>query len=120
MRVVCGKCNRTVEYAGECPSFCGYCGQALPDTRVSESSGSDQGAVTQAMAATGEMAPAPQTVGDFRLGPVLGAGGMGAVYEAEEKATGRRVAVKVIKAEYAGSADAVGRFRQGGRIASMV
>jgi serine/threonine protein kinase len=45
---------------------------------------------------------------------------MGAVYEAEEIGTGRRVALKLIKAEFASSADAVERFRQEGRIASMV
>ena len=45
---------------------------------------------------------------------------MGRVYEAEEAATGRRVAVKLISAEYAGSPDAVERFRREGRLASGV
>jgi uncharacterized RDD family membrane protein YckC len=50
----------------------------------------------------------------------MGAGGMGAVYEAEETASGRRVALKLIMPEFAGTAEAVERFRQEGRIASMV
>src|SRR5581483_8395895 len=50
----------------------------------------------------------------------LGGGGMGAVYEAEEASTGRRLALKLIAADYAGSADAVERFRQEGRLASAI
>jgi uncharacterized RDD family membrane protein YckC len=45
---------------------------------------------------------------------------MGGVYEAEEAASGRHVALKLIAPELAGSADTVERFRQEGRIASMV
>jgi uncharacterized RDD family membrane protein YckC len=45
---------------------------------------------------------------------------MGVVYEAEEAASGRRVALKVLAQEFAASADAVERFRQEGRLASMV
>jgi hypothetical protein len=62
----------------------------------------------------------PETIGGYRLGRELGAGGMGAVHEAEEIATGRRVALKLIKPDFVGSAEAVERFRQEGRIASMV
>src|SRR4029077_14821154 len=63
---------------------------------------------------------APPVVGGYRLDRVLGEGGMGAVHEAVEEATGRRVAIKLIRPAYAGSGDAVDRFRQEGRIASMV
>jgi hypothetical protein len=45
---------------------------------------------------------------------------MGAVYEAEEFGTGRRVALKLISAEYAGSPEAVARFRQEGQLASKI
>src|SRR5262249_41725384 len=54
------------------------------------------------------------------LGRKVGAGGMGSVYEAEDVKTGRRVALKLIAPEYAGSPEAVERFRQEGRLASMV
>src|SRR5207248_332908 len=59
-------------------------------------------------------------VGDYRLLRRLGAGGMGAVYEAEQLATGRRVALKPIRSEYASSRDAVERFRREGRLAGTV
>src|SRR5258708_13307372 len=45
---------------------------------------------------------------------------MGAVYEAEEVASGRRVALKLIAPDYADSPDAVRRFRQEGRLASLI
>ena len=51
---------------------------------------------------------------------IYGSGGMGKVYEAEEISTGRRVALKLVSAEYAGAADAVERFRQEGRLASVI
>jgi uncharacterized RDD family membrane protein YckC len=119
-RIDCVKCGRTLEFAGECPSFCAYCGQALTPATLDTPSASDLGEQTQITAARGAAADVPQTVGGYRLGRELGAGGMGAVYEAVEAATGRRVALKLITPAYSGSGDAVDRFRQEGRIASMV
>jgi serine/threonine protein kinase len=45
---------------------------------------------------------------------------MGAVYEAEDAATGRRVAVKLISPSYAGSAESAARFRKEGRLAGRI
>jgi hypothetical protein len=45
---------------------------------------------------------------------------MGTVYEAQEDATGRRVALKLLAPEYAESADAVARFRREGQLASAL
>jgi uncharacterized RDD family membrane protein YckC len=120
MQVVCSKCSRALDYSGTCPSFCAYCGQALPDNKLHTPSSCDPDAPTQALAAGGPVTPVGQTIGGYRLGRELGAGGMGAVYEAEEIATGRRVAIKLIKPEFGGSPDSVERFRQEGRIASLV
>lgn len=120
MQVVCGKCSRALEYSGQCPSFCAYCGQALGDTTLKTPSASDPEAATQAPLSGEAPRQAPAAVGGYRIGRELGSGGMGAVYEAEEIATGRHVALKLIKPEYAGSADALDRFRQEGRIASRL
>jgi hypothetical protein len=120
MQVVCGKCHRSLEYSGQCPSFCAYCGQALGESTLKTPSASDPDAITQAPAAAANLQQAPAAVGGYRIGRELGSGGMGAVYEAEEIATSRRVALKLIKPEYAASADAVERFRQEGRIASRL
>jgi hypothetical protein len=65
-------------------------------------------------------APGPPAVGGYRLVRPLGGGGMGTVYEAEEAATGRRVAVKFLAPELADAPDALERFRAEGRLASTV
>lgn len=56
--------------------------------------------------------PPPTTLGDFRLGPRLGEGGMGVVYRAVRDSTGRAVAVKVIARQVAQRAGFVQRFRR--------
>lgn len=48
--------------------------------------------------------------GKYRLGPVLGAGGMGVVHVAEHLGLGERVAMKFLHAQYAGSEAIVERF----------
>lgn len=50
------------------------------------------------------------TIGPYRIVRLLGEGGMGAVYEAVNEAIERRVAVKVLHANYARQADIVARF----------
>jgi hypothetical protein len=63
---------------------------------------------------------APEAIDGYRLIRPLGKGGMGTVYEAEEAGSGYRVALKLIGAEFVSSKDAVERFRQEGRLASMI
>ena len=51
---------------------------------------------------------------------MLGAGGMGTVYEAEAPGTGTRVAVKLLSSRLASNPTSVERFRQEGRLASQL
>ncbi len=53
--------------------------------------------------------PLPERIGNFRIIRLIGSGGMGAVYEAEQDNPRRRVALKVIRAGYA-SRDSLKRF----------
>ncbi|MEM7306760.1 MAG: serine/threonine-protein kinase [Planctomycetota bacterium] len=54
--------------------------------------------------------PAPERIGSFRILRVLGSGGMGTVFEAEQDEPRRRVAVKVLRRDLGGDA-ATDRFR---------
>ena len=56
--------------------------------------------------------------GRYALERRLGRGGMGTVYAALDTALERRIAVKVIREDLVGSAEAAERFRQEGRVAA--
>src|SRR5207247_4474050 len=56
--------------------------------------------------------------GRYCLERRLGRGGMGTVYAASDRALERRVAVKVIREDLVGSADAAERFRREARVAA--
>ena len=84
----------------ELKKFCSNCGTAI-----------DQQA-TVALPPSEQVAGTPDSVGGYKLLRALGTGGMGTVYEAEEQATGRRVAVKLIRPDLLDSPDAVERFRR--------
>ncbi len=56
--------------------------------------------------------------GRYYLERRLGRGGMGTVYSATDRALERRVAVKVIREDLVGSADAAERFRREARVAA--
>ena len=60
-----------------------------------------------------------QTFGPYRIGRLLGRGGMGEVYEAEHLAHGRRVALKVLNQRLRRADDRV-RFLQEGQLAAAV
>ena len=61
----------------------------------------------------------PCDFGDYRLVGLLGRGGMGVVYEAEERATGRRVALKVLALQL-DSPEMRQRFLREGRLAARI
>ena len=74
--------------------------------------------ITQAGPGTRVPARAGAAFGPYDLQDELGRGGMGAVFRARERATGRVVAVKVVKGEV--EADGLERFRREGQIASSL
>jgi hypothetical protein len=123
MQLACSHCGQVLDFSSKRPSFCAYCGKSLSDSDVKPGStvAYDSEAATRAPepAATGDDSD-PAEVGGYRLLRLLGEGGMGKVYEAQDAATGRRVALKLIAAQYAGSAETVERFRREGRLASAL
>jgi serine/threonine protein kinase len=56
----------------------------------------------------------------YRLTRVLGEGGMGAVYAAENIGTGKRVAIKTLRADLAQNKDLLARFFQEARSATQI
>ena len=59
-------------------------------------------------------------VSHFYIIRVLGSGGMGIVYEAQDTRLPRSVAVKFLKPNLAHQAEAVGRFKREARLASSL
>ena len=62
----------------------------------------------------------PKQLGGYRIVSILGAGGMGVVYEAEDPTLQRRVALKVVKQEVAVLPDARARFLREARAAAAL
>ncbi|MBA3260572.1 MAG: serine/threonine protein kinase, partial [Gemmatimonadales bacterium] len=90
--------------------FCMICGADLSDPEVS----------TRQRAAVKELFEAvTQTVQDrYRVSDMLGRGGMGAVFLAEDLRLGRMVALKVLRPELAEEASFVRRFEREAKIAA--
>lgn len=59
-------------------------------------------------------------VGAYEIVAPLGAGGMGEVYRARDPRLGREVAIKVLPASFAASADRLRRFEQEARAAGVL
>src|SRR5688572_14025309 len=59
-------------------------------------------------------------IGDFRVVRLVGEGAMGKVYEAVQESLQRRVALKVLPADFAQDPDAVARFEREARAAASL
>ena len=115
----CPHCGETLEASKIPPRFCSNCGQPLRPL-TDDPTQPYTPPTTLPVIALAEPVTVPESVGGYRLLRALGEGGMGSVFEGEEIATGRRVAVKLIRAEFADSPDAVERFRREGRLAGTI
>jgi len=95
-RHVCPECGRIEAAAGACP-----------DDRTT-------------LVAAGDDALLGATVGKYRIAALIGAGGMGRVYKAVQPDIGARVAVKLLKREYAEDAELVDRFFAEARAVNVI
>lgn len=122
--------------------LCQQCGGLLPEDApqgncpacllcmgMQTASGEDTPTLTRATDAVAVIGPPPlpnrdflqpgQLFGNYRIGELLGRGGMGEVYEAEDVEGGRRVAIKVLGTKM-DSPDARKRFLREGRMAAAI
>jgi hypothetical protein len=122
MQLTCPHCSRILEITGEPPSFCAYCGHSLSGKNVIATVTLDHEGATQPPTDTAplDVERPPEVIGGYRLLRQIGSGGMGTVHEAEEIASGRRVAVKIISRQFGATSQMVERFRQEGRLASLI
>jgi len=121
MHLECPHCGHRLEFTDDPPSFCAYCGRALNQTVALAADLADAGATRPYSGAAPKARQAPpSSIGGYRILKRLGGGGMGEVFEAEEAASGQHVALKVIAPECAASEIAIERFRQEGRLASLI
>lgn len=116
MQKLCPQCQKP---AIEGQQFCVQCGAALSGHRAPHEP-------TQVALTPGLKSSPPDELagrlldGKYQLLTRIGAGGMGAVYQARRVHIGDEVAVKVLHAQYVTETSAVERFRREARAAAML
>ncbi len=116
MEIVCPRCHNVLQPTEQRMVFCGYCGYRLADTDVH---------LAETQVAVHD-APAPPRTGqgmvvaDYELLRELGSGGMGVVWEAAHRATGRRVALKLLNPRLLESKESAERFFREARLAASL
>jgi WD40 repeat protein/serine/threonine protein kinase len=105
------------EYAEKHPDLAERLHQVLPIVAMMEEAGSAD--ATLSATSRGPSADMPQRLGGYRILREIGRGGMGIVYEAEQIALGRHVALKVLPLSSA-RAGGLDRFRREARAAARL
>jgi serine/threonine protein kinase/WD40 repeat protein len=119
-----GESPSIAEYEARYPALAAQIRELFPallalEDLGDESLGGGGTRTTDGGPAGGTMAAAPQ-LGDYRLNRVIGRGGMGVVYEAEQVSLGRLVAVKVLPREITIDPKRLRRFEREARAAARL
>src|SRR5206468_372201 len=111
------------DYAERYPQHAERIKQLFPMLLAMEEAGADASlgaTVAPGPAAAGWNGPSLDRVGGYRLLREVGRGGMGIVYEAEQVALGRHVALKVLPLHAARDGSGLDRFRQEAKAAARL
>src|SRR5215467_3929385 len=120
----CASCGSEVS---ETSRFCPQCGGPLAlavtfATRTVATPASAGAAMRPASVSTsshGRFVPGTLIAGRYRIVSILGKGGMGEVYRADDLTLGQSVALKFLPMALSGDADAINRFRNEVRVARL-
>jgi len=118
-----GEQPAVADYAERCPEHAERIKQLFPMLLTMEAAGADPslGRTVAPAEPGGEWAgPRLDRVGGYRLLREIGRGGMGIVYEAEQVALGRHVALKVLPLYAARGGSGLERFRQEAKAAARL
>lgn len=91
-----GEFPSIAEYAAKYPQYAGRIEELFPTVAMMEQLRTDEKAKREATARRAGFARPPEHIGDFDIVREIGRGGMGIVYEAEQRSLERPVAVKVL------------------------
>jgi serine/threonine protein kinase len=91
-----GESPSIAEYAAAHPRLAGRIAELFPAVAMLERWRIDERATRRAVSVRDRFARPPEQLGDFVILRELGRGGMGIVYEAEQRSLARRVAVKIL------------------------
>ncbi len=132
--IQCAQCGDSTSTAETIPKFCSHCGarfesinEGIGSTGVGQSSQSgtldldethDSSFVVRSNS-TATVQPGDH-VGPFKLGCVLGSGGMGTVYEAHDTESDCPVALKLLSRQLHATSESIERFRRESQVAASI
>ncbi len=111
----CPRCGKPL--SSDAPE--GLCAACLIAAGMATVSGTVDASASAASVSGEPRLTAGQTWGSYRIGRLLGRGGMGEVYEAESLETGRRLALKLLRSRLE-RADDRARFLREGQLAASI
>jgi serine/threonine protein kinase len=108
------------EYAERFPELADEIRAALPSVEMMEQLKPRRDQTVAANSTSNWSDTAPERVGEYRIIREIGRGGMGVVYEADQEALGRRVAIKVLPANLMSDQKLRSRFRREAQAAARL